>query len=259
MNVIYLRKDEFRRLVYERSEAFLDRIHEPSAFIVREFYDSSDILSLRGRIFETGRLTEPSWHPLHDDCPDYHRLHDNYPQAYVRAKMHAFYYHGWYAANADLFAYFGEIFAIKSFLAGCPKETFITNIPSTGPVARINFHNYPRGGGYLAEHIDPVFKLASIQTLVQASSCRKDFSVGGLYARASDGAEKSYLDPLTSPGDLVVISPGIPHGVDAIDPKEDYRWREDSGKWTILPVIVNSDYPNPSHVKPRELGRSRES
>jgi hypothetical protein len=253
MKITSLDKADYLQMVYENKDVFLKRIHAPEAFIVREFYDPREILSLRKRIFDSAELSEPSWHPLLDDCPDYHRLHDNYANAYVKSKMHSFYFHGWHKENEKLFSFFREIFDMKNFLAGFERDAFITNIPSNGQVARVNFQNYPVGGGHLAEHVDPISKFALVQTLIQASAWGGDFTSGGLYAKGQEGGDKLYLDPLTSPGDLVVLSPAIPHGVEAIDPQEHYEWKANRGKWTILPIIVNSDYPRPDNIKPRQL------
>jgi hypothetical protein len=253
MNIVETSRTEFLRTVYGEREAFLDRIREPEVFIVRRFYDPDDIRAWRRKVFDLGQRAGPSWHPLYDGCPDYHRLHDNYPNAHVKAKMHAFYFHGWYEANNEIFSYFQEIFALKHFLAGFDPTAFLRNVPSDGQVARVNFHNYPRGGGYLAEHADPTSPFALIQTLVQASAWKDDFASGGLYARPRPGAEKLYLDEISDPGDLLVLSPDIPHGVDPIDPQEDYGWRSDRGKWTIIPIIVSSDYDRPDNIKPRQL------
>jgi len=254
MKVNSLGKAEFLRLVYESKAALLERIHAPEVFVIHEFYDPQEILSLRRTVFDSGQLSDPSWHPLYNDCPDYHRLHDNYPNAYVKAKMHAFYFHGWRQENAYLFEYFREIFHMKNFLAGREKDAFVANVPSDGPVARVNFQNYPTGGGYLAEHVDPVSNFALIQTLVQASEWGADFTSGGLYARQEEGGDKLYLDQFTFPGDLIVLSPGIPHGVETVDPQDDYQWQVNRGKWTVLPIIVNSDYPSSGNIKPQQLG-----
>lgn len=253
MKVNYLGRKEFLDRVYTHREAFLEQIHAPEIFVVRQFYPSERILELRNRVFQSGLQSEPSWHPLLDDCPDYHRLHDNYPKAYVKAKMHAFYFHGWYEHNHALFDEFSEIFDIKCFLGGFAKGSFLRAKPSAGVVSRVNLQNYPVGGGYLAEHIDPNSNFALVQTLVQGSRTGTDFEQGGLYARRDFNSEKLYLDPLTEPGDLMVLSPAIPHGVAPVDPDKDYAWRENAGKWTILPIIVASDYPSTEHKKPREV------
>ena len=253
MQISVLARPEFIALVHSDTANFMRRIAEPEAFIVKEFYQRQAILKLRKETFADGLASEASWHPLHDECPDYHRLHDNYPKAHVKQKMHGFYFHGWYPHNHDKFAFFAEIFAIKNRLAGLPEDAFLNSVPSDGFVARVNFHHYPKGGGYQAEHTDPVGKHAHIQTLVAASEFGKDYRTGGVYARATTSDRRTYLDPLLEPGDLVVMSPGIPHGVETIDPDLPYEWRTNDGRWMIIPLIVGSDYPNPEVKKPMQV------
>lgn len=253
MRVNVLSRPDFIDLVYGDSAGFLRRIAEPEAFIVKQFYDRDPILKFRNEAFAVGLASETSWHPLHDDCPDYHRLHDNYHKAYVKQKIHGFYYHGWYAHNRARFGFFSDIFAIKNWLAGLPETAFLTNIPSDGFIARINVQHYPKGGGYQAEHIDPVGSHAHIQTLVAASEFGIDYRAGGVYARTAGSQQRTYFDPLLEPGDLLVMSPGIPHGVDYIDSDLPYEWRTNDGRWMILPIIVGSDYSSPEMTKPVQV------
>lgn len=253
MHVNVIGKADFLDLVRSRTNEFLALIDEPQAFAVKGFYDRESILAFRDDVFRRGQESEPSWHPLYDDCPDYHRLHDNYPKAHVKSRMHALYFHGWYRQNQPVFDRFREVFQLKNFLAGFREDEFLRNIPSQGFIARVNVHHYPRGGGYQAEHIDPVGKHAQIQTLVVASQYGEDYSRGGVYARSSRESPRTYLDPLVGPGDMLVMSPGIQHGVDPIDPDAEYDWKSNHGRWMILPIIVGSDYPNPAVAKPVEI------
>ena len=253
MKITRLNRQDFLELVYSRKDEFLARIHAPEFFIVKNFYDKNDILALRNRVFGIGLQTDPSWHPLLDECPDYHRVHDNYPQAHVKSRMHGFYFHGWLDHNSDLFNRFSEIFEIKCFLGGLSASDYVNTRPSSGAVARVNFQNYPSGGGYIAEHADPNSNYALIQTLVQASQPGKDFKSGGLFAREAPKSEKIFLEFQSDVGDLLVLSPAVPHGVDPIDPDLEYQWKNNSGKWTILPLIVAADYPDNRAAKPREV------
>jgi hypothetical protein len=242
MQLNVLSRNDFLKFFFEKTDSFMEKINGFEAFVVQKMYDRDEIKALRNSVFQKGLESEAGWHPLYDDCPDYHRLHDNYPQAYVKAKMHAFYHHGYYEANRALFDFFSDIFHMKNYLNHEEKDTYIKTIPSSGIVSRVNLQNYPKGGGYIAEHIDPVCKFAKIQTLIQASKYGEDFSSGGLYAKLNKDSEKIFLDQYTDIGDLILISPGIIHGVDVIDPEEEYNWKKNSGKWTILPIILNSDY-----------------
>lgn len=253
MRVTEIARQDLVDLIYARPDEFMQRINSPEAFVVKAFYDAQQIRDFRNLAFQTGLSSEPSWHPLQDDCQDYHRLHDNYPKAHVKQKMHAFYYHSWYLHNKSRFDFFSDIFLIKNFLAGYPEREFLDNIPSDGYIARVNVHHYPKGGGYQAEHIDPVGKHAQIQTLIAASEFGKDYAKGGVFARPAPGADKAYLDPYLGLGDMLVMSPGIRHGVDPIDPEQPYEWRTNDGRWMVLPLIVSSDYPNAPGTKPVQV------
>ena len=246
-------REEFFALAYHREDRLFEMIDAFEVLVVQRMYDPAELRSLRNGAFEWGQSTEPSWHPCVDGCPDYHRLHDNYPQAHVQSKMHAFYRHGYYDHNATLMQYFAEVFAVKCHLAKVPPGSFITNAPSTGPIARVNIHHYPSGGGYQAEHIDPVSPFAKIQTLIMASQIGVDYQTGGLYARSAPDAEPCRIDPHAQLGDMVVLSPGVRHGVAPIDPDRQYAPQENRGRWMILPIIINSDYPGPANVKPHEV------
>jgi hypothetical protein len=246
-----LKGDEFKELAFKHKGELLKIIDAGDVIIVRGLYDPKALRALRDRAFAWGQSTPASWHPCVDGCPDYHRLHNNYPKAHVRQKMHAFYWHGFYSENLDLMKQFEDIFHIKNRLAGEPPGSFLTNKPSEGPIARVNIHHYPVGGGYQAQHIDPVAPFALIQTLILASQFGVDYKSGGLYADP-EGTGRFYIDPYTQLGDMVVLSPGIRHGVAEIDPERDYAWQENSGRWMILPIIINSDVDRAA-AKPQQV------
>jgi hypothetical protein len=255
MRVNRIDKSAFVELVHGRGDEFLQRIGEPEAFVVKAFFPEREILDFRRCVHRDGLESAPGWHALRESCPDYHRLHDNYPNAYVKQKLHAFYFHGWYAHNREIFDFFREIFELKNRLAGLPPDEFLRNTPADGWIARVNVHHYPRGGGYQAEHVDPVGRHAQIQTLVCASRFGVDYSSGGVYARATPESEPEPLDPYLAPGDLLVMSPGIPHGVAPVDPAQPYDWQSDNGRWMILPLVVASD-TNTEAGKPVQLAGS---
>jgi hypothetical protein len=254
MNVNFFKSQEFFDLAYENTSKLKEMIAAPEAIIVKNLFDKEDILNLRNKTFELGLSTEPSWHPLYDDCPDYHRLHDNYPKAYVKQKFHGFYKHLWKSENMYLYDFFKDIFELKNFLGGFNREAHHKNIPSQGVVARLNIHHYPKGGGYQSEHIDPAGPFAIIQTLIVGSQFGVDYQEGGVYARLNENDEKFYLDPFTEVGDMIVISPGIRHGVAPIDPTEEYSWQTNDGRWIVLPLFLYSDYEFPENIKPKQVG-----
>jgi hypothetical protein len=222
-------------------------------YVVRGFCPRERVLALRAAARRWARAEPPSWHPNVDGVPDFHRIADDYPGAWVTSRVHAYYWHR-FNGNAELFAQFADIFALKARLAGHDDaDAFLRAIPSDGVIARIVCNQYPRGGGYIAEHIDPTSPFARLQTIIQASDPGVDFGSGGLYARASDGAPAASIDPQTRMGDLMVLSPGVRHGVAPIDPERELDWERDDGRWMILPVIIRSDYDQDPARKPRQV------
>jgi hypothetical protein len=251
MDLHEMSKEDFLHQLYNNKESLMQLLNKPDAIVVKSFYPKQKVLSLRNSCFKRGMETDAEWHPLKEGCPDYHRLHDNYPQAYVKQKFHAFYHHGYQTKNAELFDDYKEIFEIKNFLAD--KEYSIHNSPKDRIVARINVHHYPRGGGYQMEHIDPANDFARIQTLICASEKGKDFFEGGVYGREHEKGKKYFLDDYLKPGDLLIISPDIHHGVHPIDEEEEYSWRTNDGRWMILPLFVVSDYNWKENIKPIQV------
>lgn len=244
-------KADFLNFIKKEKNIFLEKLNKPEAIIIKSFYSSEKILEIRNNCYASGLTTEPSWHPLKEQCPDYHRLHDNYPGAYVKQKFHAFYHHGYIDGNNKLFSFFSEIFEIKNFLA--TRNYNLKNSPLKRVVARVNVHHYPVGGGYQMEHIDPAQDFAKVQTLICASKKGEDFEKGGVFARMEKGGTKYYLDDFLDPGDLLIISPDIHHGVDPIDPSLDYSPYSNNGRWMILPLFVTSDYDWSGNEKPKQV------
>lgn len=253
MNITIISKNEFLTLVYNNKEEFLFRINSPEIFIVKHFIDKEICINLRNSSFLWGNIEASSWHKFDDNCPDYHRLHDNYPKAHVKQKFHGFYRHNYFEKNQQLFNDFSEVFLIKNFLAGYQENEFMNNKPSDGTLPRINVHHYPTGGGYQAEHIDPNGPHAQIQNLIVASSFNVDYSQGGVFARANILSEKQYIDQFTEIGDMIVMSPGIPHGVDPIDPDSFYSSHLNTGRWIILPLFLQSDVIEVNNIKPKQI------
>jgi hypothetical protein len=243
-------RSQFLEMVYHHPVEFMASIQKGETYIVKQFYPSESIRSFRHFLRKFQQGSQPSWHPCYDGCPDFHRINDEYPNSWVKARMHSFYFHRW-NEHRNLFNDFKEIFEIKNVLAGADKDAHFDSIPSSGVIARVQSHQYPRGGGYMAQHIDPTSPFALLQTIIQASTFGEDFSSGGLFVRQSEDAEPMLIDPYTQMGDLIVASPGIRHGVAPIDPDCELDWSRSDGRWMIVPVVIHSDYNTAGHTKPR--------
>ena len=168
-------RDEFLERVYEDTDRFMASIAENDVYVVKSFYPREQVLGFREMLAELRAESEPSWHPCLDGVPDYHRINDEYPESWVKAKMHSYYFHR-FNERGDLFEPYRDIFELKNFLAGEERDAHLDAIPSDEIISRVVSHQYPRGGGYLAEHSDPKSKFATLQTIIQASEVGEDFT-----------------------------------------------------------------------------------
>jgi hypothetical protein len=252
MNVHKLDRKAFFDWIYGQREDFMKSVDAMDVIVVEQFYPRELILKFRQMLKEFRSTCEPSWHPCLDNCPDYHRINDEYEKSYVTAKMHSYYFHRW-NSNKNIFNSFKEIFEIKNFLVNEDKNAYYDNIPSSGIISRVVSHQYPRGGGYLAEHKDPVNPFAKIQTIIQAADFGKEFERGGVYVRETPQSEQFFIDPITQMGDLIIASPSVQHGVAPIDLQRELDWEAEDGRWMILPVIIHSDYVTDVKLKPKKV------
>ena len=244
-------RQEFLDRAFGETDAFMASIEAGAAYVVDSFYPRERVLAFRERAQRWAAAEEPSWHPCLDGVPDYHRIVDDYPGAWVKSRMHAFYLHR-FNGNAELFDEFRDIFRLKNHLAGRPEDSYLETIPSDGVISRIVSNQYPRGGGYLAEHRDPTSEFARLQTIIQGSDPGEDFEQGGLYAHDDATGERLDIEPHSRMGDLMVLSPNVRHGVAPVDPGAELDWSRGDGRWMILPVIIRSDYDTDPENKPKQ-------
>jgi hypothetical protein len=245
-------RDEFLERVYKDTDGFMDSIARNDVYIVKQFYPRDLVLGFREMLGRFAMKQEPSWHPCVDGVPDYHRINDEYPGSWVKARMHSFFFHR-FNERGDLFNLFRDIFELKNYLAGEAPDAYLDTVPSDEIISRVVSQQYPRGGGYLAEHLDPASRFAKVQTIIQASTLGEDFQTGGLYLRSEPGADPIMVDQYSEPGDLMVLTPDAPHGVAPVDPSVELDWSRTDGRWMILPIIIRSDYNMNPETKPKPL------
>ncbi|MEA2784738.1 MAG: hypothetical protein QOF71_842 [Candidatus Eremiobacteraeota bacterium] len=251
MAIVRITRPEFLNFAYGDTASFMSSIDRGDAFVVQSFYPRAQIEAYKTFLRGMAAVQPPAWHPCVDGVPDFHRINDEYPGSWVRARMHSFYIHRFNASRA-WFEPFKDVLQLKNHLRGVAPDADYDALPSSGVISRVVAHQYPVGGGYLAEHVDPTSTFARIQTIVQASRIGADFHGGGLYYRVNDDPA-IFLDAHSDVGDLLVLSPGVPHGVAPIDPDRPLDWGLDGGRWMILPVIIRSDYDMDPATKPRQV------
>lgn len=220
----------------------LNFINDGGVYIVKNYLGNNTIQTIRNKLIKIDKKSKPCWHPLVNGCPDYHRKVNNYEKAYVKAITHTFFFHLWYEYNQEWIDMFRDIFIMKQEMLNYKNLKYLKNIPSDGFISRIVVHHYPRGGGYMEEHTDPVNPYTPIQTIIKASKTGKDFFTGGVYIRDPITNKKIFAEPFFDYGDMIVFNQGLLHGVDPIDKDVEMTWSLNDGRFLIIPITVRSDY-----------------
>src|ERR1700676_5496345 len=154
MAVVRTTRQEFLDLAYRDTASFMGAIDRGDAFIVKSFYPRAQIEDYKAFLRGMALAEPASWHPCLDGVPDFHRINDEYPGSWVRARMHSFYIHRFNADRA-WFEPFRDVLQLKNHLRGAAPDDDYDAVPSSGVISRLVAHQYPVGGGYLAEHVDP--------------------------------------------------------------------------------------------------------
>ena len=183
-----------------------------------------------------------SFHKLLDGVPDFHRIIDrSVSDAYsVTSLRHGYYFFRWnLSLSPSTMAWITSRWRILKKLAGLNMTAYETNRSSDGVIDRLIFYHYPRGGGCLGTHIDPVNNHRIIMgTLLNKRG--NGFSRGGIYAVGNDG-EMFDLEYMLDTGDIVIAYPTVQHGVMPIDPAAEIDWIND-GRWFMGFSSVDSDH-----------------
>lgn len=219
------------------TEAVLAHLASDGVFIVKKYWSKSQVLEFREYIKSFAKRVEPKWYPIDDDSPSYHRINDEYPGSYVKTRSHQFNFHLWQEDASSVFSRFRELFEIRAKWSKQSNLDFVTRKPSDGFGTRVTVNHYPRGGGYLAEHTDPVNPFNLFQTLIKGSERGKDYNTGALQVRAASKEQSVSVDVPWEIGDLIIFDPSrIIHGVTSIDSDETLDWILDHGRYTFAAV-----------------------
>jgi hypothetical protein len=202
-------------------------------YIARRQFDAALLQEIRGYLEGVGRGSLPNYAPIQAGAPNFHRMNRNDSRAYVPGCFHQFVFFPWNQDPFDLFTLCAPIYHMKNRLSGLPADSFLSLAPQDGCTARIAFQVYPRGGGFLARHADPVDYHQLTVPIMQMTRKGVDFQSGGLFVQMADGRDL-VIDDLAEPGDVVYFNAACPHGVAAIDPDAPMKWTTFAGRWMML-------------------------
>jgi hypothetical protein len=216
-----------------RLQQVRENIAAGDIYIARRQFDPEFLGDVREYLTSVGRGSLPNYTAIEPGAPNFHRMNRNDSRAYVPGCFHQFVFFPWNQDPFDLFRACASVYHLKNSLSGLPRDRFLGTQPQDGCTARLAFQVYPRGGGFLQRHADPVDYHQLTVPIMQMTRKGADFETGGLFVQMADGRDL-VIDDIAEPGDVVYFNAACPHGVTPIDPDAPMRWPTFAGRWMLL-------------------------
>lgn len=245
-SVVPVPYDEFAaRILAADAQAirrFVTSLYAGDVYVLKGAFSLAECRGMVERVYEFGRSRPPSFHKMLDGCPDFHRIIDSQvTNAYsVTSVRHGYYFFRWNGDHLKLFAQVTERWRIFKICCGLDPTQYETNLPSDGVIERLMLYSYPKGGGRLKTHVDPI----NNQKIVMGgmfSTRGVDFRTGGIYCLAGDSRTID-LESSMEAGDFMLTYPTVLHGVDPIDQGQEINWDTIDARWFLGLSIVDSDH-----------------
>lgn len=223
-------------------EEMKSNIHNNYGYIIKNVIDSVLIDKIVTYLKSVASCSLPAWYPLVDGCPDFHRINNLDERSYVKAIMHQFNFHPWNQNVFNLFQEMQKIYLLKNQLSNLEANAFLNNTPKDGHIARLAFQFYPKGGGNIKMHADPVGAHQVSVPILMMSKKGQDYASGGGFVM-NENNEIVDIDSLMDKGDVLFFNAEVIHGVKPIDPGEKINWLQFQGRWIMIASIIKTQ-PN---------------
>jgi hypothetical protein len=211
-------------------EYILKQLDDERICVIRGVAKRDEIGAWIAYLSQIGRGSLSGWQAILPNCPNFHRISRWDERSYVKACFHQFSFFPW---NDDIFAMFNRfrrVFELRNLLSRAEPAAYLGYEAYDDCIARLSFQFYPKGIGGMNEHIDPVGPHQAVVPLLMMSELGRDFGAGGIFVRTTDG-EVVAVENYTNPGDVVLFSPKLAHGVATIDPEKEADWLSFEGRW----------------------------
>ena len=220
-------------------EEMRSNIRDRDYYVIKNLVDATILRRIRAYLTSIGRNSLPSWSPLEEGCPDFHRVQQMNPNSPVQGILHQFMFHPWNQNVFDFFDLFASTYRYRNLISGLESDNFLKYTSSDSYCARLAFQFYPRGGGMMNQHSDPVGEHQLTVPTVQMSKKGVDYEGGGLFLIGEDG-EPIQVDDYLDVGDGVFFNSEVAHGVEPIDPGTTPDWLAYEGRWMCLVAVVRA-------------------
>lgn len=201
--------------------------------VVKRFFELDYLASLVEEVHAGFKDSEPKLLDFEWGGEDHWRIDNNPPKSSVPKIQSVYIAFSWNARLPESLKVGEALARFRNRIAGLDDDFGFRC--SDDFIAMSVYQHYPKGGGFIAEHTDPI----EPQKCVINLNLPGDFTSGGLFF-VIDG-EKIPAEALSGTGDLVIFRPDIYHGVDPIDPGQEIDFLAVSGRWRMASVLTENN------------------
>jgi hypothetical protein len=210
--------------------ALIDALAEGRIVILKGAFPHDEMIRLREAAMRWAR-EEPEFpdgrSPDETPMRNYHRIDDGtHPSAFP----HIFHQYGLNSLD-DLPAYFREpAAAVTAVMTDLQNRVSQTSWDVSLEGLRTKILHYPRGGGFLTQHVHQL-EPQRVGLILSLSRLSVDTSGGTTFETPAGTVDTSEYHDI---GDVVLFRYDLPHAVAAVDPGVPVEWEADTGKWSVV-------------------------
>lgn len=203
--------------------------------VIKRAFEPELLNAIRQAIFATMMKSQVSNPAIESTTPNFFRVDDNPAKSAVKRVKQLYCSFYWNADVAGETKLMRAMSRFRNSIAGLSRNYTLNGIEDDGYMTYSNISHYPVGSGVLNKHQDPPNKQFAV-IIASLSEKGRDFYQGGLFVEVN--GEKVNLDDHLALGDIYLMNPQQPHGIDTIDAGEQTDWQSERGRWILFPALI---------------------
>ena len=250
--------DQFRDKVsggdLEFAGYLVSSLYSGKAWLLKGAFSPGWMTDLKANTYAWTRSRPESFHKMIDGAPDFHRMIDieTGKKYSLEGCKHSAYFFRWNHDPLGIWPAITDRWRVLKMAMGLMADEYEHNLPSDGPVDRIQVVRYPPSIGFLEPHQDPA---TNQRCFISGYMSRRgvDYSSGGFYF-VGDNNEIIDAEPDIDVGDLCIGYATVMHGVAPCDRGKAVDWASDDGRWFLGLYSNSPDGGKRDTTKPVKLG-----
>ncbi len=199
---------------------------------------SKDMLEgARAELKQFSASQDPINTDITEGCKNFHRFDESEKNSKILLPrtLHRFFFLHWNVNPKSSIDTIGSnTVTLRNVALGKSPTSFMESLKE-GFFTHWTVSHYPIGGGWLADHSDPL-EPAGAEVGVCLSRFGRDFSSGGFWIQDRTGT-RHYIDKILSEGDMYLFKQDLLHGVSPVDPEKSLDWSLDQGRISLFSPV----------------------